>query len=375
MSKDIDLDVFRGICDFDPIRRVSFRSVDGKLVPTSPTTLTFSGEYRINSFINQIRNGDIDKLIGFTQAFYLYVLPRYHHLFSWDMESSATNSRRTLLQILRDREFPLYASRLVDIWHDHDYPSFEDYLYFCSEHERLSFNLKSALDVYAVQGVDGIMNIIYQVFTPVNDEPYDILIDKTAPPRVPTVSPYISGTFFPCLVSEQPKKLRSRSFNNAILLEMMDSNGIWKVYDIYCIGNFNLFNRPLGERLNFFSAGGQVSKNFICYNYNDIVEARKQIGKNCVIRNLRETLLSTSWFLWGEDSYINIVLLDDYIMGVNGKTHLMIDRSNNSTLPSWKTKKQYITIDMCRHFVENCNKSDIIFTRENIDDFFYLLNL
>ena len=353
---------------FTEIERPVVRLHNRKIVPHVIFTVKNHGKVTVDEVIRYIKTGD-ERFLGYEEGLFTYAMKCHMDDIKWDMKKTHVGSsiaERRFTYLLKNNNWPGYLrNECIDIWNNPPM-SFEDYVRLCSDRLDLQFDLESCLNVYKMQGERSIPVILHQMFY---NFPYkfSVLPDKDLKCKVPNISQYISGVAFPCLVSEKPSKLECKSHHGCIsLMGLFDDE--WKVFDMYCVGNFCLFDKGLGERLAFFSAGGECCKSFVCWNYLDLVEAWHNIGEDCVVRSLRENLLVNNWFVWGWGSWINVfVNWRNRICGTDGTTDIVYEKE--------KMTKKCITIDMMGNFKAECSKNDLCYSSENILDFLELLNM
>lgn len=362
-------DAYEEFFEYHPIKRSRIKLDSyGKWSSSNENVESFhKGDITTDWIIQQIKNGS-NNIIGYPQAMFMYAMPLFEDKITWDMSQGESidmnQSDKSFVKALRSCVMPGYVkNECISIWRNPPM-SFEDYVVLCHDVKDLEFDLDSCLSVYRLQGDACIPLVIHQMFNN-SDGKYEILPDKDVECRIPEVSPYISGTVFPCLVSKKPSKLESRADHGCIsIMSWEDSR--WKVFDMVCTGNFSLVNRSLSERLSFFGSGGESCKSFVCWDYIDLVEAWKMINGDCVVRNMRETLSFTTWFTWGLGAWVHVK--------VNGAREICGKGGSTGIKFSGESKNSFFVMTMDGDFVKKCNKSDLIYSSENLLDFIELLS-
>lgn len=375
MPPAMNIKYYAELFNIEPIYRVNCGRNDNEMdtyqiKKFGITTYSENPHFLIHDIVYNAKNNRYDKLVGFHSGCVLYLLEDYLYDFDVDIEYPRLDPRNHINEIVKN-EFvgQNVFDDLDELYKSKTIIPFENYIDICAQNKRLNFNPESAKLIYRLQGKKAIGSILHQMFSPLQPLKfsYNILPDKNVPCKTPKISKFISGTYFPCVVTKAPTKMRTRAYNSCIFLEGLFGDK-WEVFDIYCSHNFLLINRILSERMKFLGNTVNNTKSYICHNYLDLIEACAELGGQCLIRNVRETLMHTSWFEWGKKSYLNVEVRDSKIFDSR-------KLRKNNIVPQNHYEKFFVTIDMGQNVIGMCTKKDVVITKENFKDYMELFKL
>ena len=320
----------------------------------------------INNVLRNIKEKKYEKMVGFSIAILLFFGERVYK----KMKFTSSKAESINGCLTNNQTCPIkYREQIYDICHLNNI-DFVEYIKEIHKTGILSFDLDATLKIYELQGEDAIFGILCQIFYK-NDD-----IEIIYPGLIPNIpikydveiSDYISGCNFPVVVSPKVTKFKCEDNINGWYL-YAKYNGKWHVMDVFGVGHNQLFKHKLLNRLNFLGGGGQALPFWICHNWDELIEAVRHFGGNGLIRDLNNDLFDHYWYNFGLDSLINVKFFSVYL---NPHTDFAIEARGLRTLET-DDKVNYLTINLRKQLINECRKEDIVFTAEEIYDFFEIV--
>lgn len=284
-----------------------------------------------------------------------------------------TEIKKNTVQIRKCCEsliFPDWAEEILDkIWASN--PSFEKYLETLHQNPRLNFNLESAINVYRLQGDDAIFGILCQIFTLHHQGMINgiKLIPDLPIVMTPNVSDFVSGVFFPVVVTKFSNKFYWEENDDGCFL--IDENGA--AIDCIKSGEYTCAGDPLFNRLGFIYRSGRVNHTWrICYKWLDIVEAVRYYGGDVLVRGLSESFMRGDWRKFGPNGLLVVNNYKGKIGGVKNsfKFPNRFKPVKNMEMDT-KESGQYV-INLKGEVVDVLPEGDVIYTNDELEDWFEL---
>lgn len=202
-------------------------------------------------------------------------------------------------------EFPDWAkAKLEEIWDSK--PDFLEYLEWLYENmPKLNFDLETAKTVYLLQGDLAIFGILGQIYTVYhqNQKVNIKLIPDVPVEAVPRVSDFVSGVFFPVVVTKFSNKFHWEDNDNGTFL--IDEHG--SVIDCVRSGDYTCANDPLFNRLGFVYRDARIGCPWrICWNWGEIVDAVGYFGGDVLVRGLSESFIHNDWHRFGVNGLLMV---------------------------------------------------------------------
>ena len=266
--------------------------------------------------------------------------------------------------------FPDWAEELMHkIW-DSD-PKFEDFLKALEKNPKLNFDIESAKNIYHLQGDDAIFGILCQIFTLYhqNAKINTKLIPALPIVKVPNVSDFVSGVFFPVVVTKFSNKFYWEDNDDGHFL--IDEYGA--AIDCARSGEYTCANDPLFNRLGFVYRSGRVNHTWrICWNWGEIVEAAKYYGGDVLVRGLSETFLRSDWRRFGPNGLLVVNNYKGDIGGINNN-HIRNVRFKSVRNMKLDVKKngRYV-VNLKGEIVNVPPEGHVVYTNAELEDWFEL---
>ena len=249
--------------------------------------------------------------------------------------------------------------------------TFEEFLKALSKEPKLNFNLDSALFVYKMQGKDAIFGILCQIYT-VYDLDMEInvkLIHDLPIVYVPPVSDFVSGVFFPVVVTKYSRYLFWEENEYGVYL--IDENG--GAIDCARSDDCDCFNDPLYNRLGLvYHSEYPTSPWRICWNWGEIVEAVKFFGGDVLVRGLSEGMLRSDWRRFGVNGLLVVNCFKTKIAGSGSS----LKRPNNvkclKDIEVNCEKNQVGVVNLLGEMVDVKPEGRVVYTNEELEDWFEL---
>lgn len=334
----------------------NFAKTHGIITPGTKKKMTFT------KILNNLAKNDFTEITNFYVAILIFFTEKVLKNVNFDENFTKNTINSLFLDKKCPKKYENDLKKLININF-----SFEDFLFAASKNDNLFFDYDSALSVYKLQGDDAIFGILCQIFW-VNrycDE-FSVKLIDYLPICLPIdVSDWLSGCSFPVVVSPYTNKLKwQKTSNGWFLYQKIDEK--WLVLD--CVGtNFTVLgDKSLANRLNFLSHGGQTVPYVICQNWGEIIDAVAYFGQNLLIRDLKNDIFDNYWFIFGQNSKINVKYIKNGIW---------------NTSKYWGIEKYYeevnnhrnglgITVDLNMNFIGYCDEKDIVFDASEAYDWF-----
>lgn len=314
----------------------------------------------------KLKNNDFTDIAGFYVAILCFFGEKIYEKLDF-VEKIPKNSINKVVSAQKCPE--RLKDEIYDICHgDYD---FLDFISAASRLERTNFDEKSAISTYKLQGDAAIYPLLCQMFY-VNKG-----VERLSPcliPQLPVqltmqVSNYVSGCNFPVAVSPAVDNFEWQENQNGWFL-YADYKGEERVLDVAGVGNVNLSNYALTNRLNYLGGGGKAIPYLICWNWGDIIEAYHYFDSDLLIRDLKNDLFTNYWFVFGPESLINVRFRGGFI---NFEENYLVEPNFNSSFVSVdKHANAYLIIDLAGNFVDYCDKKDVFYSDSEVFDWFEL---
>ena len=321
----------------------------------------------LGTHLNEILREDWDSCASFYTGLFVFCLNKKHSFIKF-VDKNDIPSSRYLTGCLKSKKFPKqYREKIEKIWKT-DY-SFEDFITAASKIEHNKFNLKSAIDVYRLQGDKAILSILAQAFwRGSRGRSFNIVLTPELPiSRKFEPSKFVSGVVFPCVVSKFPKKIKTKFISDGWFL--VDDEGL--IIDCVGVGQYNLWQEPLSTRLGYLGRGG-ISTGLICWCWGDIVKAVGYYGGDVLVRSLSEPLLYADWHKFGPHGKISVITKGQKIYAKKIKnTPVKNKRTNNKKREGFK----YKTMMLNGRVLGECDPKEVVYSRVEMEDWFELAEL
>ena len=314
----------------------------------------------------KLKNNDFTDIAGFYVAILCFFGEKIYEKLDF-VEKIPKNSINKVVSAQKCPEH--LKGEIYDICHgDYD---FLDFISAASRLERTNFDKKSAISTYKLQGDAAIYPLLCQMFY-VNKG-----VEQLSPcliPQLPIqltvqVSNYVSGCNFPVAVSPAVDNFEWQENQNGWFL-YADYKGEKRVLDVAGVGNVNLSNYALTNRLNYLGGGGKAIPYLICWNWGDIIEAYHYFDSDLLIRDLKNDLFANYWFVFGPESLINVRFRGGFINF--DKNYLVEPNFNSSFISVDKHANAYLITDLAGNFVDYCDKKDVFYSDSEVFDWFEL---
>lgn len=322
---------------------------------------------KFETILNHILKERWDRCASFYCGLFVFCLKKKQKSFKFVKDNEVKNYR-SLLSCLKEKKFPIsYRDKIKKIWKTKY--SFEDFITAASKLEYNKFNLKSAIDVYKLQGDNAILSILAQAFWHGSrGRPFNIVLTPELPiTRKFEPSKFVSGVVFPCVVSKFPKKIKSEFIHDGWFL--LDDEGF--ILDCVGVGQYNLWQEPLGTRLGYLGRGG-ISTGLICWCWGDIVKAVGHYGGDVLVRSLTEPLLQADWHKFGPHGKLAVITKG---------TKIYTQKRENKPITNKRIKDRNRMGYEAREMMLNgrvlgrCSEKDIVYSQEELEDWFELAEL
>ena len=267
---------------------------------------------RLYSTLYQFRRGNWYNNASFFAGLMAFCYEKIKHKLTFEqskIQKTVVSTRKCCESLV----FPDWAEQMLeDIWASN--PNFEDYLKTLHGSPKLNFDLESALNIYRLQGDDAIFGILIQIFTiHANHAKINVKIIPDLPIiSTPDVSDFVSGVFFPVVVTKFSNKFTWEDNEDGCFL--IDEYGA--AIDCIRSGEYTCANDPLFNRLGFVYRSGRVNHTWhICWNWLEIVDAVKYHGSDVLVRGLSESFLRADWHRFGVNGLVVVYNLKGQIGG------------------------------------------------------------
>ena len=314
----------------------------------------------------KLKNNDFTDIAGFYVAILCFFGEKIYEKLDF-VEKIPKNS---INKVVSAQKYPEHLKgEIYDICHgDYD---FLDFISAASRLERTNFDEKSAISTYKLQGDAAIYPLLCQMFY-VNkgvEQLSPCLISQLPIQLTVQVSNYVSGCNFPVAVSPAVDNFEWQENQNGWFL-YADYKGEKRVLDVAGVGNVNLSNYALTNRLNYLGGGGKAIPYLICWNWGDIIEAYHYFDSDLLIRDLKNDLFTNYWFVFGLDSLLNVRFRGGFINF--DKNYLVEPNFNSSFISVDKHANAYLITDLAGNFVDYCDKKDVFYSDSEVFDWFEL---
>lgn len=338
----------------------------GRIINTCPEMNTCR---RLYSTLYQFKNGKWYKNCSFFAGLIVFCFKDIRHKITFkelETDKYIVSTRKCCESLI----FPNWAEEMLyDIWSSN--PNFEDFLKTLHVSPKLNFDLESATNVYRLQGDDSIYGILCQIFTIVHEHAkINVKLIPDLPViDIPVVSDFVSGVFFPVVVTKFSNRFCWEENDDGCFL--IDEYGA--AIDCARSGEYTCANDPLFNRLGFVYRSGRVNHTWrICWNWGEIVEAVKYYGGDVLVRGLSESFLRSDWRRFGMNG---LLVVNNYKGSIGGVKNSF--RTSNRFKPvknmKMKTKEsgKYV-INLKGEIVDVPPEGHVVYTNSELEDWFEL---
>ena len=323
-------------------------------------------EVSINQVYQKLQNDDFSDIAGF----YVAILCFFGDILYEKLDFVEKIPKNSINKVVSAQQCPeKYAEAIDEICHS-DY-DFIDFIKAAAKLEKTNFDENSAISVYKLQGDDAIYPLLCQMFYQNKgaNRISPCLISQLPVQLTMQVSNYLSGCHFPVAVSPAVDNFEWQENQNGWFL-YADYKGEKRVLDVAGVGNVNLSNYALTNRLNYLGGGGEAIPYLICWNWGDIIEAYHYFDSDLLIRDLKNDLFANYWFVFGPESLINVRFRGGFINF--DKNYLVEPNFNSSFISVDKHANAYLITDLAGNFVDYCDKKDVFYSDSEVFDWFEL---
>ena len=324
---------------------------------------------RLYSTLYQFRKGNWYNNGSFFAGLMAFCYEKIQHKLTFkpfEMKKTIVSTRKCCESLV----FPDWAEQMLyDIWDSN--PSFEDFLKVLDRNPILNFDLETSTNIYRLQGDDAIFGILCQIFT-IHHQRAKInvkLIPDLPITNMPNISNFVSGVFFPVVVTKFSDRLVWEENEDGYFL--IDEYGA--AIDCARVGEYTCANDPLFNRLGFVYRSGRVNHTWrICWNWGEIVEAVKYYGGDVLVRGLSETFLRSDWRKFGPNGLLVVNNYNGQIGGIRN-THKTTNRFKPVRNMKMDVKKsgKYV-INLKGEVVDVPPEGHVIYTNAELEDWFEL---
>lgn len=334
---------------------------------TSKVTNTQRTKMDFLQILNRVLEEKWDDCVSFYCGLLVFCLKKKQRSFKFVKDNEVPNTR-SLSSCLKNKKFPIsYRDKIKKIWKNKY--SFQDFIVAASKLPYNKFDVKSALEVYELQGDKAIFSILSQMFWHGSrGRPFNIVLTPELPiSKKFEPSKFVSGVVFPCVVSKYPKKITNEFINDGWFL--LDDNGL--ILDCVGVGQYNLWQEPLSTRLGYLGRGG-ISTGLICWCWGDIVKAVGHYKGDVLVRSLNEPLLQANWHKFGPHGKVSVI--------VNG-TKIYTQKNRNKPITNKRIKDRNRMGYEVREMMLNgtvlgrTTEKEIVYSQEELEDWFELAEL
>ena len=320
----------------------------------------------INKVFEKLQNDDFSDIAGF----YVGILCFFGEKIYKNLNFVEKIPHNSINYVVSNLGCPTKYKNEIE-WICYNNFDFIDFIEAASKLDKISFDKKTAISTYKLQGDDAIFGILCQMFyvnkgveslniSLINDIPVDLPID---------ISNYVSGCHFPVAVSPSISEFKWEENQNGWFLYGKYKDE-WRVLDVAGVGFVNLSNYSLANRLNYLGGGGEAVPYLICWNWGEVVKAYHHFGGNLLIRDLKNDLFSHYWFNFGPDSLLNVRFKDGFIN--IDKRFLVKPGFDGSLVSVDKQARAYLCVDLAGGFADYCKKKDVFYSDAEVFDWFEL---
>ena len=379
MAKMIDVRALAEKLGLDFYEPVWFRYSLGKGFGTRDTKKDVNTKYRkvgarsttnkdmfVNKVLASVNDLNYKDILGFYPGVLIFVLGDYQDKICWVDNDDSQHVK--LNKCMQDLTFPVdFKSKLEDLWQN--LPDFEDFLDEIADFGDSEINYESTKDVYKIQGKKAIFGILAQIF---GDFPYSNAFSCHLLPNlddfwVPEVDNLVSGCIFPVCVSPFVSDFKvSRTPNGTIMQAFWHDD--WWDFDIFEIGQWNLWRETLNQRRNYLK-NEKVLPCFVCDNWIEIVQACNYWGEDVIVRECGQNLIDSRWFRFGRGGQVAVRLQDRrFSVSHSRKTVDGVRIDDNHGV-------DYAITTLSGHFIKEASKQDVVYTFDELSDWFELANM
>lgn len=304
-------------------------------------------------------------------SFYYGVLVFCYHKIKHKINYLPMSARKQNVKIRKcmvNLEFPDWAEDLLEEVWDRKY-DFNEYLDFLVDVPGLNFDVNSAKLIYRLQGDDAILGILGQIYTDTGRIKKQIiqLIPNLSINWLPKVDDFVSGCFFPVVVTKYSDKFRWVENDNGIFLVDEFDHAI----DCIKSGSYTCAFDPLFNRLGYCYGYGNVGQYRICWTWGEIVECVGQFKGDVIVRNLGEDLFNYDWHRFGVNGKLCVYCFNGKVGGKLCRTgNNLLNRPYIRSLIDESDCK--IACDLMGNFVDYENRENVVFSNDELMDWFEL---
>lgn len=320
----------------------------------------------IQKVYKQLKNDDFSQIAGFYVGILCFFGEKIYPKLDFVDKVPNNPINRVVKDLICPKE---HKDKIYEICYSNY--DFLDFISAAARLEKTNFDEKSAISTYKLQGDAAIYPLLCQMFY-VNKG-----VECLSPcliPQLPVqltmeVSNYVSGCHFPVVVSPAVDSFEWVENQNGWFL-YADYEGESRVLDVAGVGNVNLSNYALANRLNYLGGGGETVPYLICWNWGDIIEAYHYFDSDLLVRDLKNDLFDHYWFIFGPESLISVRFKDGFIN--SDKNYLVKPSFDSSLISAGEHGVAYLRIDLAGNFVDYCDKKDVVYSDGEVFDWFEL---
>lgn len=379
MAKIIDIRAIAEKLDLDFYEPVWFRYSLGKGFGTRDTKKDVKSKYKkvgarsttnkdmfVNKVLSSVDDLNYQDILGFYPGVLIFVLDDYQDKITWAENTDFHHAK--LNKCMQDLTFPVELKPKIEkMWQNS--PDFNVFLDEIEEFGDSEINYESAREVYKFQGKKAIFGILAQIF---GDFPFSNAFSCHLLPNLdinwtPEVDNLVSGCIFPVCVSPFVHNFRiSRTVNGTILQAFWHDE--WWDFDIFEVGQWNLWSETLNQRRNFLK-NERVLPVFVCENWQEITQACNYWGEDVIVREFGQDLVNSRWFRFGLGGQIAVRLEGNRFSVPHSR------KTVNDTRIDDNHGVDYAITTLGGHFVKEASKQDVVYTFEELCDWFELANM
>ena len=325
---------------------------------------------RLYGALNQFRKGNWYNISSLFISLIVFCLEEVKHKITYK-DFNKSKYAVQIRQCVENLTFPYWAEEIMEeIWASK--PDFVEYLKVLNEVPRLNFDLESAIAIFLVQGKDAIFGILMQIYTIYH---YNMCVRIKLIPQlpiigIPKVDDFVSGVFFPVVVTRFSNKFHWEENDDGSFL--IDEHG--GAIDCIRSGDYTCVNDPLFNRLGFVYKSKHVNNVwFICENWVDITKAVRYFNDDVLVRGLSEVFINSDWHRFGPNGLVTVNL---FRRKAGGKGTGWRNRYQELQTPYVEAKKdgKYV-INLKGELVDYETDEKVCYSTGELEDWFELAKM
>lgn len=314
-------------------------------------------------------NHNFSKHVSFFLGLLIFCYKDISHKIKY-VEMDIDKYQTKIRKCVENLEFPVWAEEpLKELWESD--VDFEEYLEALMKVPDLDFDFNSALLTYRMQGDDAIFGILCQIYTLYHQKQVTNikLIPDLPIIYMPPVSDFVSGVFFPVVVTKFNRYWTWEDNDEGIFLIDEDGNAI----DCVRSGTYNCGNDPLFNRLGLlYHSKHNKAAWRVCWNWGEIVEAVGFFGGDVLVRGLSEGILRADWRRFGVNG---LLVVNCFKGGFAGSGYRIRRPDKARCLKSPKIdfdKNKIISVNLLGEKVDVEPEGRVLYSNEELEDWFEL---